>query len=339
MRCIGEIAVVILLAAATAGAHGHHSSPAQEPHAGHHRVAEKAKLEWRDDTTAQTITVRLGPLNLPANSDHNAVAQPADQYLEIPFDGWLIAYHPRLTDAAGAKLPGRMLHHVAFWNVSRSDFLCSNKEEHIFGAGGEMNDWPALPGFGYPVAKGERIRVNTMFHNPTDTDYPETYIEVVMEYRRVDAGTKLRSVYPTWFDVQECGESDYDLKPGKNFHAGEFRLQHTGTLLGVGGHLHDYGTQLELLNATREEHVASLSPQLDAGGRIVAMPIVTFFDRGGYRLSAGETMRVTAAYDNRSGRSLPDGAMGIVVGYFLPDNDMEMTAHRRAPMHRGRAPR
>lgn len=332
LRHVIEVACMILFCGVAASAqHEHHSSQPQGHHGAHHKVAVNAKLEWHDDSAAQTITVRVGPLNLPANSDHNAVAQPADQYVEIPFDGWLIAYHPRLTDAAGAQLPGRMLHHVAFWNVSRSDSLCSNKEEHIFGAGGEMNDWPALPGFGYPVAKGERIRVNTMFHNPTDTGYPETYIEVVMEYRRADAGTKLRSVYPTWFDVKECGESGYDLKPGKNFHTGEFRLKHTGTLLGVGGHLHDYGTLLNLFNTTRDEHVASLAPQLDASGRIVAMPIVTFLDRGGYQLDAGETMRVTAAYDNRAGKPLPDGAMGIVVGYFLPDNDSEMTAHRRAP--------
>lgn len=332
LRYVIEVACMILFCGVAASAqHEHRSSQPQGHHGAHHKVAENATLEWRDDSTAQTITVRLGPLNLPANSDHHAVAQPADQYVEIPFEGWIIAYHPRLTDAAGAQLPGRRLHHVAFWNASRSDFLCPNKEEHIFGAGGEMNDWPALPGFGYPVARGERIRLNTMFHNPTDTDYPETYIEVVMEYRRADSSAQLKSVYPTWVDVKECGDSGYDLTPGKNLNTGEFTLKHSGTLLGVGGRLHDHGTLLNLFNTTRDEYVASLAPQLDAMGRIIAMPIVTFLDRGGYRLNRGEAMRVSAAYDNRAGKPLPDGAMGIVVGYFLPDNDAEMTAHRRAP--------
>jgi hypothetical protein len=303
------------------GQHGHHGMA--------HKVAEGVALAAADDAAAQKLTVRLGPLHLPANSDHSAVAQPEDQYLEIPFEGWIIAYHPRLTDAAGATVPGRLLHHVAFWNVSRSDFLCPNKEEHIFGAGGEMNDWPALPGFGYPVSRGDRIRVNTMFHNPTETDYPQTYIEVVVEYRRVSDGAQLKSVYPTWFDVMECGNSGYDLMPGRNFSTGNFTLKHTGTLLGVGGHMHDYGTLLNLYNETREEHVASLEPLLDAEGRIQAMPIVTFLEQGGYRLNRGETLRVTAAYENRSGKRLPDGAMGIVVGYFLPDDDKEMVAHRR----------
>jgi len=140
MRVISTLAVIFLCAAAVAAQHEHHTSQPQGHHGVHHATAAGVKLEQRDDTAAQTLTVRLGPLNLPANSDHSVVAQAADQYLELAFDGWIIAYHPRLTDAAGNTIPGRLLHHVAFWNVSRSDFLCPNKEEHIFGAGGEMND-------------------------------------------------------------------------------------------------------------------------------------------------------------------------------------------------------
>ena len=328
MRGLSTLAVILLYGAAGAAQHEHHTAQPQGHH-GSHKIAEGVKLEQRNDAAAQTLTVRLGPLNLPANSDHSAVAQAADQYLDLAFDGWIIAYHPRLTDAAGNTIPGRLLHHVAFWNVSRSDFLCPNKEERIFGAGGEMNDWPALPGFGYPVTKGTRIRVNTMFHNPADTSYPEAYIEVVMEYRRADAA-QLKSVYPTWFDVMECGNSGYDLTPGQNLHKGSFTLQHTGTLLGVGGHMHDYGTLLELQNVTRDETVARLAPQVDAEGRIRSMPIVTFLETGGYRLNRSETLRVTSAYNNRTGKPLPDGAMGIVVGYFLPEDDAEMTAHVRA---------
>jgi hypothetical protein len=175
-----------------------------------HKVA-RVFLDVADDKAGHTLTARLGPLNLPAHSDHSSVAQPANQYLTIPFEGWLVAYHPRLSDAAGTTLPGRMLHHVAFWNVNRPDFLCPNKEEHVFGAGGEMNDWPVVPGFGYRVRQGDRIRISSMFHNPTGTSYPQVFLEVKIEYRPADAAMK--SIYPAWFDVTQCGDSDYDLKP------------------------------------------------------------------------------------------------------------------------------
>ena len=319
--------------------HGAQKPPARqdgsEHHAGHHKINPVAGLIKTDDPATGTLTVLVGPLNLPAHTDHMQAEQAADQYLDIPFDGWITAYHPRLVDDKSYALPGRLLHHVAFWNTSRSDFLCPNKEEHIFGAGGEMNDWPALPGFGYRVSKGDRIRINTMIHNPTDTSYPKTHIEIRMEYKMARAAdgsaAQVKSVYPTWFDVQACGNSGYHLTPGKNVTRGAFALKYTGTLLGVGGHMHDYGVQLELTNDTRSENVATLRAALDAQGRIQSMPIVTFLERGGYRLQAGEKIGVVAHYDNLTGKPLHDGAMGIVVGYFLPDDDTQMAALRRPP--------
>ncbi len=69
-------------------------------------------------------------------------------------------------------------------------------------------------------------------------------------------------------------------------------------------------------------------PKLDPEGRIVSMSVVGFFSRGGYRVSRGERIHVTATYDNRATKPLPEGAMGIVVGYFVPD-DAQMAALRR----------
>lgn len=302
------------------------ASAQHEHHAGmHHQLAAGVKLEVKDDVAAQTLTVRVGPINLPAHSDHHALAQPPDLFLIIPVDGWLTAYHPRMIDDAGHPVPKHVLHHVAFWNTVRSDFLCPNKPEHIFGAGGEMNDWSALPGYGYRVRKGDRIRISTMVHNPSDTSFPKAYLEVNVEYRRLSQnGPKLNNVYPAWFDVQRCGSSGYDLTPGKSTKTGDFNVAYTGTLLGVGGHLHDYGRQLVLENETRKEQIAVLDANLDGQGRVLSIPIANFLDRGGYTLNRGEVVKVTATYDNTTGKELPEGAMGIVVGYFLPANDRAM---------------
>lgn len=219
---------------------------------GHHQMAHGVELQLEDDAVDGVLTVRLGPLDLPARSSHTAVAQAPERFLSIPFHGWLLAYRPRLTDGHGNTIAGRLLHHVAFWNTGRSDFLCPNKEEHIFGAGGEMNEWVAIPGVGYRVAEGDRIRISTMFHNPTETGYPETYLEVNVEYRRADTeAPPLKSIYPVWFDVQECGSSDYDLEAGENVKSGQVTVPFSGTLLGVGGHVHDLGKALRLENASR----------------------------------------------------------------------------------------
>ncbi len=272
-----------------------------------------------DDPAAQVLTVKLGPVNLPAHTDHMHAAQPRPLFLKIPFDGWIIAYHPRFADRSGNPLPGRLLHHVAFYNTARPDFVCPNKQEHIFGAGGEMNDWPATPGFGYRVQAGDRIRITSMFHNPTAVSYPAAYLEVRMDYRKTgSAGTPVKSVYPTWLDVKSCGDSSYDLKPGRNVTTGDVTINYPGILLGVGGHMHDYGHELVLTNLTRRQTVATLPAKLDSGGHIVSVPIAMFMKEGGYRVARGDRMQISATYDNPTGRLLRDGAMGIVVGYFLP---------------------
>ncbi len=307
----------------------------------HHMMhpASAARVEVQNDSAARVLTVRVGPLDLPAHADHMTVAQPSPQFVIVPFDGWITAYHPRLVDDAGAVLPARLLHHVAFWNTARANLLCPSADEHIFGAGGEMNDWPVVPGFGYRVHPGDRIRITSMFHNPTDADYPRAWLQVKLEYVPASAGP-LQSVYPIWLDVKQCGDSSYDLAPGRNVTTGQFTLGYSGVLLGVGGHMHDYGRELSLENVSRSEQVARLHAKLDAQGHIESMPVVVFAERGGYPVQKGDILKITGTYDNPTGRALPAGAMGIVVGYFLPANDRDMAGlARKAPMREQQASR
>jgi hypothetical protein len=316
MKTVAAFLAMCCLALPAYAQHEHHAS----------ENVSQAKLSFLTDSGKQVIMAKLGPVSLPAHTDHTAMPQPVPQVLEIPFDGWLTAYHPSLVDATGRQLPGRMLHHVAFWNTARSDFLCPNKEEHIFGAGGEMNDWPALPGFGYRVRRGDRIRVTSMFHNPTETSYPMAWLVVRIDYQP-EGGTPLKSVYPAWFDVKKCGDSSFPLEKGGMTLKADIPVNFSGRLLGVGGHLHDYGEQLELAEATQQQPIATLKAVLDDQGHIRSIPVAVFLDRGGFPLKKGDTVKVQARYE-KPRVSNADG-MAIVVGYFLPDNDSDMQSLAR----------
>src|SRR5258708_38686628 len=130
-------------------------------------------------------------------------------------------------------------------------------------------------------------------------------------------------------DVQSCGNSGYDLHAGKNENTGTVTVKYSGILLGVGGHMHHYAEQITLEASTRKETVAPLKANVDEKGQLLSMPVVTFFDRGGYKFGSGDQLRIPATYDNTTGKPLPAGAMGIVVGYFLPADDTAMSALRR----------
>jgi hypothetical protein len=295
----------------------------------HHAVAKGVALDAKMDAATHTIILREGPITLPAHTSHMIMPQPPDVYWTIALDGWLLAYAPRLVDANGNAVPGTVLHHTAFWNTNRADFLCPNKEEHIFGAGGEMTNWAQVPGYGYRVEKGDKIRIETMVHNPTDTSYDKVYLEVSIPYQDAAAGAALKNFYPAWMDAKSCGNSGYDLPAGKSEKTGTVAVKYSGVLLGVGGHMHDYGKEIVLQDTTRKETVASLEAKVDEQGHLVSMPTVMFFDRGGYKFAAGDILKIDATYDNPTGKLLRDGAMGIVVGYFVPSDDSVMAALRR----------
>src|SRR5437870_3457487 len=312
--------------------------PMQHEHHGfmqqgmHHAVAKGVTLDARLDAAAHTVTLRVGPMNLPARTSHTKMPQPPDLIWEVPMGSWLLAYHPRLVGASGA-VPGTVLHHVAFWNENRADFLCPNKEEHIFGAGSEMTDWAEVPGYGYRVTKGNRIRIETMMYNPTVTFYHKTYLEVVIPFQESsDASAAPRkNVYPAWMDVKSCGDSSYDLPAGKSEKTGTVTVKYDGVLLGVGGHMHDYGKQIVLQDASRKETVATLDAKSDAQGHLASVPVKLFVQEGGYKFASGDVLKISAAYENPTGKLLRDGAMGIAVGYFVAADDAKMAGLRRNP--------
>jgi hypothetical protein len=296
----------------------------------HHGLAKGVTLDAKMDSAAHTVTLHVGPMNLPAHTGHMKMPQPPDQVWQIPFDGWLLAYHPKLVDAAGHEVPGTVLHHTAFWNENRSDFLCPNKEEHIFGAGSEMTDWAEVPGYGYHVQKDDKIRIETMVYNPTATSYENVYLEVVIPYQDATENAPPRkNVYPAWIDVKSCGDSSYDVPAGKSEKSGTVTVKYDGVLIGVGGHLHDYGREIVLQDLTRKETVAKLDAKVDDKGLLESVPVKLFVQEGGYRFSAGDVLKASAIYDNPTGKLLRNGAMGIAVGYFVPNDDSKMAALRR----------
>ena len=312
--------------------------PAEHAHHGafmqggmHHAAAKGVTLDSKVDSNAHSVTLRVGPMNLPANTDHMKMPQPPDLIWAAPFEGWLLAYHPRLADSNGNTIPGTTLHHTAFWNENRADFLCPNKEEHIFGAGSELTDWAEVPGYGYHVQKGDKIRIETMVYNPTAISYDKVYLEVVIPFQAAGDGAALarKNAYPAWMDVASCGNSGYDLPAGKSTKSGTVTVKYDGVLLGVGGHLHDYGRQVVLQNASRKETVATLDATVNAEGRLESVPVKLFLEDGGYKFAANDVLKISAAYDNPTGKLLRDGAMGIAVGYFVPANDKAMAALRR----------
>lgn len=309
-------AVILLLCLGCANAKEEESHKALRPPFG-----SDLNLDVRDDAAGRMSTIRLGPLSLPAYFPH---AEPPSFYFHIPFDGWLIGYRVRVVDEGGIPLPGHLLHHVILYRTAGRDFLCPQDMEYFHATGSEMTNWPDLPGAGYPVVKGQRIRLDSMFHNPTATAHSQVYLELRLTYRLKAEGPPLKNIELAWFWVTGCGPPDYDLPTGGSLRMVRYTMPRSGVLIALGGHLHQDGLRLRLENISRRETIATIVPNLDAQGRIASVPLEFFGDRGGsYRLNRGEVVRVSVSYDNRADKLLPKGAMGLVLGFFVPDEEAD----------------
>jgi len=170
-------------------------------------------------------------------------------------------------------------------------------------------------------------------YNPTATSYDKAYLEVVIPFQESSdaAAAPRKNVYPAWMDARSCRDSSYDLPAGKSEQTGSVTVKYDGVLLGVGGHLHDYGKQIVLQDASRKETVAALDVKADAQGHLESVPVKLFVQEGGYKLASGDVLKISATYDNPTGKLLRDGAMGIAVGYFAAADDAKMAALQRNP--------
>jgi hypothetical protein len=80
---------------------------------------------------------------------------------------------------------------------------------------------------------------------------------------------------------------------------------------------------------SRKETVATLDAKADAQGHLESVPVKLFVQDGGYKFATGDVLKISATYDNPTGKLLRAGAMGIAVGYFVATDDTKMAALRR----------
>src|SRR6185437_8628044 len=214
--------MTLLLAAAAALA-----GPAARPHT---VPVAAPHIEIRVDSAQSRIIVTAGPFRLPAMDPHMNMADMAPNDV-MPF-AWPVDGYLR-----GFSVDRRQLVYPAV--------------ERIFGWGAETEPVELPASMGVPMHIGEKLGMYAMFHNETAKDIDAAYLEVTLLYTPTKDHDVL-SVMPFYVDVNNHigGATTFDVPPGKSSHSYEFELPIPGKLVGIGGHLHDYGSSLELQDAT-----------------------------------------------------------------------------------------
>ncbi len=130
------------------------------------------------------------------------------------------------------------------------------------------------------------------------------------------------SVLPIYMDtnMSEDGNNEFFVPPGRTTKSFEFTLPVGGHLLGVGGHLHDYGSSVRLEDVETGKVLVTLRARRDSTGKLLGLERKLFATHGeGLRIRANHRYRVIGEYDNPTRDTLP-GAMAHMVGIFAPDD-------------------
>jgi len=239
---------------------------------------------------------------------------------EWPVDGYAKGYRVEVRDAKGKVLPISLLHHVTGVTLDRRQYIYSSSER-LFGIGKET-EAVLLPGkLAVPLQKGQRIGYYVAWNNETGRELKGISVRVIMTWVPAAAARELIAVLPVWLDVNNevGGTNTFDLSPGRSMKSYEFVAPVGGRILGIGGHLHDYGVAMRLEDAETGAVLVRLPATKDNAGKILAMAR-KFYAFNAIRLREGHRYRVVAEYDSPLREVVAKGAMGNILAVMAPDD-------------------
>ncbi|MBE2319182.1 hypothetical protein DVA67_024615 [Solirubrobacter sp. CPCC 204708] len=286
--------------------------------------------EHRADPTLTTHVQRSGPYNLGpyATLFESVKVAPPD----VP--GAIVGMDVRLVDKDGTVLPQytAMLHHIVYTNGGpddqRRDPMCPLKRtrERFYGTSEELRPLTLPPGYGYPSNPADKWRSSLMvMHHRSGTQ--EFYVEtrVTIDPRPVIP------VKPYWLSVIPCSPDPQWSVPGRGSkehrRARTFDMPEAGRIVAVGGHLHGGANELILSQpgckyrtlVTNKPFYAPSDDKLYAVRPLLHEPdpkaISWWQSPTGYAFQKGETLKVTASYDNTRPHTR---VMGISHVYVAP---------------------
>ncbi len=280
--------------------------------------ADPTALSIQVDREHGELVIDYGPIDLPAGASHENIVQLGALVGTVPVDGWLHGYRLEITDAHGRPVPQTVLHHINIIATDRRE-LFSDIMQRVGAAGHETGPVKLPRLLGLPVHEGERLLVTAMMHNPTPESYEGVRVVTRMPYTQRGTWLPPIPVFPFYLDVMPpASKHAYDLPPGRSEKSWEGRPAVSGRIIGVGGHLHKYGVALRFEDVTAGKLLWEAAPELDDDGNVIGMPTRLFVARLGVPLRKDHVYRLTAVYDNPTGETIPDGAMGTLGGVVIP---------------------
>ncbi len=280
------------------------------------RLAPQRYLRTSERAATHELVIEVGPVDVPAHSMAPHQRELTYQRTVVPLTGWIHGFHVEVVDSLGNTLPRWLLHHIVTARPANRELFLSVTQRFL-GVGIETRAL-RLPAWlaGMALRRGEPLLVNTMFYNPTDTDYRGVRVRLVLAYART---RPLFEVSPFNVDVMfPIGSKDFDLPPGRTVRVWEGSPAAPVRILVLGGHLHRYAQWAELVDLTAGDTIWRMHPETDRSGSVTRIPMHLPRLGFGWVIDPGHRYRITAVYDNPTGRTIAHGGMAKIGGLVVP---------------------
>lgn len=330
---IAGVACATAVAVATAACVGRPGTPPPPPPLElPAEPGEAASMSVRVDEDRRLVIMEAGPFHVPQahgpeelHDDHsNPESRTPLLLFDWPVEGWYRGFAARVVDEHGDPLPAGTMHHVIGVNFDRRQVVYP-VPERFMGVGTETRDILLPEQIGVPMDPGTRLGVYGSWNNRTGRDIENAYLRVTLAYTPRDEEAP-EEVVPIYMDTNNVfGDTNaFDLPPGETEHSYEFTVPVDGALLGLGGHLHDYGETIRLEDAETGEVLVELEGVRDERGRIQAVEQKIFRRFFGLldariHMEAGRRYRVVGEYTNPTDETIALGGMAHLSGVFAPD--------------------
>jgi len=322
------------------------------------------------------VTLRYGPFNIPGMNQPSTGLASLMPLLGMTPETGMVWNQPvtnvqkpcnacyitgmqaglEYADRSNANInTGVWLHHMVLMSqgAGKSDPTCATNgfslphfavgasgatAERIFASGNERTalEVPANLNYGYPVAAADRFHLLVDLMNENEAP-KQVYMTIKYKFKPT-ATPGIRPVKPLWLDINQCGTSEVKAKTGKyNYKSVPWRSTLNGPFIGVGGHLHDGGTNLtvdvngqvvcnsEAKYATKPEYISGGGGMdhgdggMDHGGMMEHISEHTVCYNIG-QLKTGDVVGITANYDDTQHAQMVHNGklhnvMGIAIGY------------------------
>ena len=287
------------------------------------------RAEVRLDASRHQVVMTAGPFtvhSMPPGMKHEDMDMMEDHNtpvyrFEWPVEGWLRGFAVEILDARNQPIERRLVHHLIMINFDRRQLLYPSYER-TFGIGQETEDVALPKTIGVPMKPGTRMGFYLSWANETGKDLEGVQLRVRMTYSPANLNPRPLAALPIYMDVNlTVGHGNgFPIPTGRSEKGWEFTPAVSGRLLGVGGHLHDYGVGVRLEDVESGKVLTELASKRTPEGKIKGMGRKLFAVKGeGLLLKAGRRYRIVGIYDNPTGTPIK-GAMASMVGLFAPEN-------------------